>query len=248
MARIRRKKKINRPENKVPKKIQAATNRSKKKLFINRKKRKPSFSSWNQKTNKCPVLKPEAITQKWKEKENPCYVFITWFNFCSTLNVVGHFNRRGRAGQFSFPSRSRRSRRRCSATWPRSAARCWPASGSPGRAPDERCRWSVPRGAGGHPPCRWGCNILLQWNCSGTVNYLKFWNGARTGSIVWSFELFCVSYFGPELRSGTWECWLDKLEPLNFFEFYSTPFNYTVFRALLSSSKSSSAWPRFGPG
>ena len=67
-------KKINRPENKVPKKIQAETNRSKKKLFINRKKRKPSFSSWNQKTNKCPVLKPEAITQKWKEKETPCYV------------------------------------------------------------------------------------------------------------------------------------------------------------------------------
>ena len=51
----------------------------------------------------------------------------------------------------------------------------------------------------------------------------------------------------PELRSGSCENWLGPPEPLIFFELLSSQVDPFVSRALSNKSKSSRAWPIFGP-
>ena len=57
---------------------------------------------------------------------------------------------------------------------------------------------------------------------------------AGTDSTFSGFELFWVSNFWPELRSGTWECCLEPIEPMNIFELYTSPENNSIFQALSS--------------
>ena len=67
---------------------------------------------------------------------------------------------------------------------------------------------------------------------------------AGTGSNFSGVELFRISNFGPQLGLGSWEKWLKPNEPLEILRAFLKP---SMSYSFLLLSKSSGAWPRFGP-